>query len=114
MVRSMKKLILISTLLLTSCVSWFVNDAGPAMRAKVAQTEQFLEVCDNFREIISNSTGATPDQKSAILLKISAAVEAYRAFEIEQIDYLKSVDGENHEQLFREAMELFIKFYGRN
>lgn len=109
----MKKLLLVSALIMTSCVSWFVNDAGPAIQATMSQTETFLEVCDNFREIVNMSTGITAEQKTAIIKKITDAVELYRSLEVEQLEYLKSVDGEEHMTLLRESMELFLQYYNK-
>ena len=102
----MKKLMLVSLLLLTSC-NFFTMDADPAIAAKQDQTAIFVEVADNFAEIIRTATGLSDIQRELILKRIREAVDEYELTEIAQIEFLNSVDDKNRDKLMEEIKILF-------
>jgi hypothetical protein len=103
----MKKLMLIALLGLQSC-GLFSIDANPAIQVKKAQTEVFIEVVDNFTQIITNAQGISEAQKQLILLKISEAVRSYEKDDFVQLEFLKSIDDENYEAVIAEIRALFL------
>lgn len=104
----MKKLILLAVLSLPSC-GLFSIDANPAIQVKKAQTEVFLEVVENFSQIVKNAQGLSESQRQLILLKISESVRLYEKDDFAQLEFLKSIDDENYEAVIAEIKALFIK-----
>jgi uncharacterized protein (DUF952 family) len=106
----MKSLSLVLLLAVLPSCRLFQPDAQPAINAKMAQTEGFLEVASNFRQIVSTANGITEAQRTAILVKIAAAVDQYEALDRAQIDYLGSIKASAHAQMLQQAMELYKQF----
>ena len=102
------KIFPVTLLFLCSC-SLFTTDTTPAVKLKQDQTKIFLEVSENFAEIINNATGITQAQKALILSKIRTAADEYEVMDIALIDFLNSVDDQNREVIFLEIKELFSK-----
>jgi hypothetical protein len=104
----MKKLILLALLSLPSCGLFSIN-ANPTIQVKKTQTEVFLEVVENFTQIIKNAEGLSESQRQLILMKLSEAVRSYEKDDIAQLDFLKSIDDENYEPVIAEIKALFAK-----
>ena len=102
----MKKLALTFLLLLSSC-GLFSIDASAAIQLKKDQTQIVLNILENFTEIINNSTGISDAQKQLIILKLSAALNAYEKDDLALIDFFKSIDSENYEEVIAQTKALF-------
>lgn len=102
----MKSLLLSVLLVLPSCYT----DATYAIAAKKDQTQIFLEVSENFAEIIKNASGITESQRQLLLAKIKEAVSSYQLSDDPQIEFMKSVDSKNNDNLFAEIKALFDAF----
>ena len=102
----MRSLLLTALLVLQSCYT----DATYAIAAKKDQTQIFLEVSENFAQVIKNASGITESQRELLLAKIREAVNAYQSTDDPQIEFMKSVDSKNNDNLFAEIKALFDAF----
>lgn len=102
----MKSLLLSVLLVFPSCYT----DATHAIAAKKDQTQIFLEVSENFAQVIKNASGITESQRQLLLAKIKEAVSSYQLSDDPQIEFMKSVDSKNNDNLFAEIQALFDAF----